>query len=64
MTQATIDDDDATANVRRNPFGIYVPEQTNQQYTIPEACKNCNNHPSNGGSGVCWCTLGTAPVIC
>lgn len=26
---------------------------------IPEACKNCSNHPSNGGSGVCFCTLGS-----
>lgn len=29
---------------------------------IPEACKNCPNHPSNGGSGICHCTLGTQPV--
>ena len=26
---------------------------------IPEACKNCSNHPSNGGSGICFCTLGS-----
>ncbi len=25
---------------------------------IPEACRHCSNHPSNGGSGVCLCTLG------
>ena len=30
---------------------------------IPEACKNCPNHPSNGGSGICHCTLGTQPVM-
>lgn len=29
---------------------------------IPNACKSCSNHPSNGGSGICHCTLG-APVI-
>ena len=29
---------------------------------IPSACKSCSNHPSNGGSGICHCTLG-APVI-
>lgn len=29
---------------------------------IPEACKNCSNHPSNGGSGICHCTLGTPQV--
>lgn len=25
---------------------------------IPEACRNCSNHPSNGGSGNCNCILG------
>lgn len=24
---------------------------------IPQACKNCPNHPSNGGSGNCNCSL-------
>lgn len=24
----------------------------------PKACENCPNHPNNGGSGVCNCTLG------
>lgn len=23
----------------------------------PNCCKNCSNHPSNGGSGICNCTL-------
>ena len=26
---------------------------------VPEACKYCSNHPSNGGSGICFCTLGS-----
>ena len=26
---------------------------------IPEPCKACPNHPSNGGSGICNCTLGS-----
>ena len=30
---------------------------------IPEACKNCSNHPSNGGSGICHCILGQRPVM-
>jgi hypothetical protein len=29
---------------------------------IPDACKNCSNHPSNGGSGICNCTLGLPTV--
>lgn len=24
---------------------------------IPNCCKNCSNHPSNGGNGICNCTL-------
>ena len=31
---------------------------------VPEACKACPNHPSNGGSGVCFCTVGTKPAMC
>ena len=26
--------------------------------SLPDACKTCSNHPRNGGSGVCLCTLG------
>lgn len=26
---------------------------------IPDPCKTCSNHPSNGGSGNCNCVLGT-----
>lgn len=25
---------------------------------IPPACRFCSNHPINGGSGICSCTLG------
>ena len=25
--------------------------------TVPDPCKNCSNHPSNGGSGICHCTV-------
>jgi len=31
---------------------------------IPEACRSCSNHPSNGGSGICHCTLGTPKITC
>lgn len=27
--------------------------------SVPVPCRVCSNHPSNGGSGVCWCTLGS-----
>lgn len=29
---------------------------------IPPACVNCSNHPSNGGSGICHCILGSPGV--
>ena len=46
-----------------NPFGINrvnIPSYTSTY--IPEACKTCSNHPSNGGDGICNCTLGSIPV--
>lgn len=38
---------------------IYWP-----QNGIPEACRCCANHPSNGGTGICHCTLGSPSVTC
>ena len=29
---------------------------------IPEACRECSNHPSNGGSGNCNCVLGSQHI--
>lgn len=29
---------------------------------IPSDCKNCPNHPSNGGSGICNCILGLPQI--
>lgn len=31
---------------------------------IPPACENCSNHPKNGGSGICHCTLGASEIKC
>lgn len=31
---------------------------------IPEGCRHCPNHPSNGGSGICHCIIGTQPIMC
>lgn len=31
---------------------------------IPSACRNCLNHPSNGGSGNCNCILGGYDFTC
>lgn len=31
---------------------------------IPDVCKHCATHPSNGGSGICLCTLGCYHITC
>ena len=31
-------------------------------FNIPDACRGCMNHPSNGGSGICNCTLGMQTI--
>jgi hypothetical protein len=30
---------------------------------IPNACRTCSNHPSNGGSGICHCIMGIGPIV-
>ena len=34
----------------------FVPPQPANDMT-PECCRNCKNHPKNGGSGICSCAL-------
>ena len=29
---------------------------------IPPSCRNCYNHPTNGGGGICHCILGLLKV--
>ena len=42
----------------KNEYILNVPYEFEYNYNwIPECCRNCSNHPSNGGSGVCCCTL-------
>jgi len=31
---------------------------------VPDPCKTCSNHPSNGGSGICNCILGSPQITC
>lgn len=38
-----------------NLFGIDLNK-------VPESCHGCPQHPSNGGSGICFCILGQ-PLI-
>ena len=40
------------------PTGVNIWDFVN----TPSACRNCSNHPINGGSGICHCILGTMQV--
>lgn len=39
--------------------GIDTDTKNNSTKSIPDPCKACPNHPSNGGSGNCNCILGS-----
>lgn len=41
-----------------DPYDTEWPTLNRNPY-IPEACRNCPNHPSNGGTGNCNCILGS-----
>lgn len=41
----------------QNAMDIAYPREIDIT-AIPESCRNCPNHPSNGGSGFCNCILG------
>ena len=49
---------------KNDDFVKYAPEPNIETLHIPEACRSCSNHPSNGGSGICNCTLGMLQVTC
>lgn len=44
--------------VVRLPFTPPVPYNwnTSGEY-VPKCCAECDNHPKNGGSGICMCVL-------
>ena len=44
-----------------NPWKNYIRAVAEE---TPDPCKNCSNHPSNGGSGICNCILGTPKITC
>lgn len=55
---------DFIEEIRKSIVMPWKPEITVSDHIseIPDACKNCSNHPSNGGSGICHCTLGSMTV--
>ena len=48
--------------IKNNP--IIAVMNDNKTFGIPEACKYCSNHPTNGGSGICNCTMGLPKITC
>ena len=49
---------------KKDDFIRYAPQPDLETLSIPDACQSCSNHPLNGGSGICNCTLGTPQVKC
>lgn len=50
-------------DIKSIPRCGWIDDNSRNFYTtIPEACKNCSNHPSNGGDGICNCVLGITPI--
>ena len=43
---------------------LLLNKNENNNYSIPPACRNCSKHPSNGGDGICFCTLGQQTITC
>ena len=41
---------------------LNIVDTTYPTFTVNSACSKCRSHPSNGGSGVCHCTLGVQTV--
>ena len=39
-----------------------TPDTFDNLFFNNDSCKNCSNHPKNGGSGMCHCILGS-PII-
>ena len=54
------------AHAQLEKYGI--PRYYQYSYAVaeetPDPCKNCSNHPLNGGSGICNCILGTPKITC
>ena len=40
-----------------NDYTTLINDNKPNINNIPTCCQRCSNHPSNGGSGVCHCTL-------
>lgn len=48
---------------KQKSFWSAMPDTSTTVY-IPPACRSCPTHKSNGGDGICNCTLGICEVKC
>ena len=46
-----------------NIYGLENPANDPVNF-LPTACESCPNHPKNGGSGICLCTIGVPKITC
>ena len=46
------------------PTPLEQPYKISCADVISDACESCSNHPKNGGSGICNCTLGIPKITC
>ena len=65
---ATRDEIDTALQRLKNASVIGRPGEAPSILPIPDdvpiPCRTCSQHPYNGGSGICNCTLGMTPVTC
>lgn len=45
-----------------NPVYQQIIFNNHSNNIFPASCVNCKNNPSNGGSGICNCTIGTPKI--
>lgn len=55
--------DKGVVTVAVNAYGLELWQKgLINPISIPPSCRECSNHPSNGGSGVCHCVLGIMTI--
>ena len=51
------------SNYNKSPdYPIVWSSDIWEEKNVPPYCRYCSNHPINGGSGVCWCVLGSPEI--
>lgn len=62
-----MDNQDNLEKELKNPWWLHTnetPSITFNETAKSNPCVNCPNNPKNGGSGICFCTLGMSNVYC